>query len=117
MANNCQIGGHTIILNDTNIGLSVTIHQNTTIGAYCMIGMGSVIIRDIPPFLVVAGNPASMIGVNKKGLEFRGIDRSIIKDVEELYSKRPLKLESNNDFINEELRKFLIYSKRKIIDI
>jgi len=48
-------------------------HQKTTIGAYAMIGMGSVVVRDVPVGVKVVGNPARMIGMNEVGLERSGV--------------------------------------------
>lgn len=65
----CIIGGHTQIHDGANIGLNSTTHQFVTIGAYAMVGMGSVVVEDVPPFAKVVGNPARIIGWNEVGIE------------------------------------------------
>jgi len=70
LSNNCQIGGHSHIHEFANIGLSSILHQKTTIGAYSMVGMGSVVTKDIPPFLIVMGSPAKSISkINEWGMK------------------------------------------------
>tara|TARA_Y100001970_G_scaffold293438_1_gene440199 strand:- start:5495 stop:6262 length:768 start_codon:yes stop_codon:yes gene_type:complete len=70
LSNNCQIGGHSHIHEYANIGLSSVLHQKTTIGAYSMIGMGSIVTKDIPPFLVAVGSPAKSVSkINEWGMK------------------------------------------------
>jgi len=58
MAHNTVLGGHVTVHEGVTFGIGTTVHQHTTIGAYAMLGMNSVISKDIPPFALVAGNPA-----------------------------------------------------------
>lgn len=117
LANNCQIGGYSTILNDTNVGLSTVIHQYSTIGSYCMIGMGSVVIRDISPFLVVAGSPAKKNAINEAGMKNKGFSDDEIEKVKEYYLERNEISNSNIEFIQNEINKFKKYSKRKLISL
>ena len=75
------LGGHTIVHSHANIGLGAITHQFTTIGAYAMVGMGSVVTKDIPPFTVWVGNPARCIGVNVVGMERGGYTQEQIGDI------------------------------------
>lgn len=75
LANNVQIGGFTEIQFGCVVGLSTTVHQFTTIGAFSMIGMSSVVVKDLPPFLKWAGNPIRCLGPNVVGLERHGFPR------------------------------------------
>jgi len=70
------IGGHTIIEDHAVIGGLAGIHQHCRIGKLAMIGAQTKIVQDIPPFMLVDGNPAQMRGVNTIGLERRGIPSS-----------------------------------------
>lgn len=73
LANNVQIGGYTRIHSYANVGLSSVVHQLSTIGAHAMIGMGSIVSKDIPPFAMVMGNPVSFSGkINSIGLQRNG---------------------------------------------
>lgn len=72
------LGGHTRILYGAQVGMGVTTHQWTTVGSYAMLGMGAVVVRDVPPGLLVAGNPARDRGLNKVGLERAGIGGNML---------------------------------------
>ena len=58
----------TIVKKSASIGANATIVCGVTIGEYAMIGSGSVITKDVPPFALVVGNPGKVIGkIDKKG--------------------------------------------------
>lgn len=57
VAPNVVLAGHVRIQENATIGISCAIHQFSTIGAYSMIGMGTVVTKDIFPFVVVSGIP------------------------------------------------------------
>jgi acetyltransferase-like isoleucine patch superfamily enzyme len=51
----------TIIKSGASIGSGVTILANTTIGENAIVGAGSVVTKDVPPYSIVAGNPAKVL--------------------------------------------------------
>ena len=58
----------TIVKRSASIGANATIVCGVTIGEYALIGSGAVVTKDVPPFSLVVGNPAKIIGkVDKKG--------------------------------------------------
>jgi acetyltransferase-like isoleucine patch superfamily enzyme len=57
----CDITGNVKLERGVFLGSHVTIHQGKTIGEHAVVGMGSVVLADIAPNSVVAGNPASEI--------------------------------------------------------
>lgn len=59
--------------NDSWIGMGVIILPGVTIGEMCVIGSGSVVTKDIPPYSIVAGNPARILR-NLKDKELKDID-------------------------------------------
>jgi len=63
------IGGFAKVHDGAYVGMQATIHQHSTIGAYAMVGMGSVVVKDIPPFVMVGGTPAKFLGINRRGME------------------------------------------------
>lgn len=52
----------TLVKRGASIGANVTIRCGVTIGEYAMIGSGSVVTKDVPPYALVVGNPAHQIG-------------------------------------------------------
>lgn len=86
MANNCQLAGFTEIGFGVNLGLSVAVHQFSTIGAFAMVGMGSVVGKDVPPFSKVVGNPLTLLGVNEIGMERNGFDQAYVNEVKSAYA-------------------------------
>lgn len=62
------LGGHTDILRGATLGIGSMTHQWTTIGAYAMVGMGSVVTRDVSTGLTVIGCPAKLLKENEVGL-------------------------------------------------
>lgn len=81
VAHDCHIGkgtvisagvllaGRVVIGQYANLGLGSTVHQRLHIGSYTMVGMQSVVTRDVLPYCTVAGNPARILGFNHKGAE------------------------------------------------
>ena len=58
----------TLVKKSASIGANATIICGVTIGEYAMVGSGSVVTKDVPPFALVVGNPAKIIGkVDKTG--------------------------------------------------
>jgi UDP-N-acetylglucosamine acyltransferase len=73
IAPNVVLAGHTRIHRGATIGMSVTFHQFSTIGAYAMVGMGSIVTRDVPPFALVSGNPARFRRFNTHAFKAAGL--------------------------------------------
>ncbi len=66
---------HTRIKTGASVGANSTILAGVTIGKYSMIGMGSVVTRDVPDYALVYGNPAKLKGwVNEDGDKLQSID-------------------------------------------
>jgi UDP-N-acetylglucosamine acyltransferase len=90
IAHDCQIGDHAIIANSTEIaGHCVVeewvvtagmcgVHQFSRIGAHAFVAAGSKIAQDVPPYAMVAGDRARLVGVNTTGLERRGFDPEMV---------------------------------------
>jgi UDP-N-acetylglucosamine acyltransferase len=58
------LAGECNVMNRVNMGSGSMAHQGSVIGSYSMIGMGSVVVKDICPYLVVCGNPAKFLRIN-----------------------------------------------------
>lgn len=84
LAHDCQIGNHTIFANNAQLaghvhigdyvvlGGFTGIHQFCRVGAHCMTAIGAVVLQDVPPFVMAAGNTAEPRGINAEGLKRRG---------------------------------------------
>lgn len=89
ICNNTALAGHVHIMKNSQIGLNTCIHQYQVIGSYCMIGMGSVIIRnlEILPGTKWAGNPAKFLGSNQIGIDRNGVTKNNLKfEIEKYYN-------------------------------
>ena len=62
MASSVTLGGHVVVGDRANLGLGAIVHQRRVIGPGVMLGMGSVVTRDVPPFAKAFGNPARVRG-------------------------------------------------------
>lgn len=82
VAHNVVFAGHTRIHDRANIGVAAIFHQFTTVGSYAMIGMGSVVTRDIPPFVMVSGCPAKFMRFNGRGVQRAGCEESALTVVD-----------------------------------
>ena len=139
VAHDCVIGNHCIIANSVAIAGHVTIgdyailgglsavHQFVKIGAHSMISGGTLIRKDIPPFVKVAKEPASYVGINSIGLQRRGFEKDKISEIQNIYRhlfqsnqniSQALKLiedELNNSREKEDILSFIKASERGIM--
>jgi UDP-N-acetylglucosamine acyltransferase len=84
IAHDCQVGSHCVIANAVTfaghvevgdwviLGGLTGIHQFVRIGSHAMAGGGTILLRDLPPFVMCNGNPAAAHGLNSEGLKRRG---------------------------------------------
>lgn len=84
-ANGASLGGHAVIQDYVTLGGFALIHQFVKVGAYSFCGMGSGVNKDVPPYIIVTGNPADARGLNSVGLKRRGIEVSAIKALKNAY--------------------------------
>lgn len=84
-ANGASLGGHVEIGDYVILGGFALIHQFVKVGAYSFCGMGCGVSKDVPPYLIISGNPAEAHGLNSIGLKRRGLTDSAIKGLREAY--------------------------------
>lgn len=89
-AHDCEVGSNTIFANYSGIaghvrvgdwavlGASTLVHQFVRIGAHSFTGMGTILDRDLPPYVRAAGNRAQAYGINTVGLRRRGMPAGTI---------------------------------------
>jgi UDP-N-acetylglucosamine acyltransferase len=97
LAHDCQVGSNTIFSNNAQLAghvhvgdwaiLSgfVGVHQFCKIGAHAFIGMYTSLTQDVPPYVLVSGNPAGARGVNLEGLKRRGFTREQLDGIRSAY--------------------------------
>jgi UDP-N-acetylglucosamine acyltransferase len=73
IANGSLLAGEVTIEQQAVIGGLVGIHQFCRVGTLCMIGGCSKLTQDVPPYMLVDGNPAKVHGINRIGLERRNV--------------------------------------------
>ena len=105
-ANNATLAGHVEVEDYVIIGGLVAVQQFLRIGAYSMLGGGTMHNKDVPPFIRVARYPASYIGVNSIGLRRKGFSDEAIRQIQDIYHQ--LFVVQNNrqkalDYIKEQL--------------
>ena len=85
LANCALLAGHIIIEDYAIIGGLTAIHQFVKIGKHTMISGGSLVRKDVPPFVKAAREPLSYAGVNSIGLRRRGYSNEQIVEIQNVY--------------------------------
>lgn len=81
------LGGHTIVLKGAYMGIKSCTHPRMTIGHYSIIGMGSVVTKNITPGAKAFGIPAKIMGFNDIGLERAGLTRDDLNKYDKIYEE------------------------------
>ncbi len=85
LANGVTLAGHIEIGDWAVLGGLTAVHQFVRIGRHAMIGGGSLVRKDVPPYVRAAREPLAYVGVNNIGLERRGFSAEKIEHIKELY--------------------------------
>jgi len=84
-ANNASLAGHVNIEDGVTLGGFTLVHQFCRVGAHGYTSMGAALNRDLTPFTLATGNYARAIGINKVGLQRRGIAADVIQGLEKVF--------------------------------
>ncbi len=118
IAHDCKVGNHVIMANAATlgglvdiddhaiVGGLVAIHQHVRIGAHCIIGGGSIVRMDIPPYVMAAGNKARLYKLNSVGLRRQGFSEEALCEITRAYKilfKSSLSLKNAMEKLSEEL--------------
>ncbi|SDH54411.1 acyl-ACP--UDP-N-acetylglucosamine O-acyltransferase [Propionivibrio dicarboxylicus] len=126
-ANNAQLAGHVHVDDWAILGGYTGIHQFCRVGAHTMTAVGTVVLQDIPPYVMAAGNTATPFGINAEGLKRRGFSPEALLTLKRAYRtlyKSGLMLDEAKLRLEEEVGShpelqpildFLAVSKRGII--
>jgi len=97
IAHDCRVGSNTIFSNNASLAGHVhigdwvilsgfaAVHQFCKIGDHAFVGMNTSLTQDVPPFVLLSGNPAAAHGVNIEGLKRRGFTREQIGAIRTAY--------------------------------
>lgn len=85
LANSIQMGGHVEIDDYTIIGGLVGIHQFVKVGRHTMIAAHSMLVKDVPPFIIAGNDPVQYEGINHIGLKRRGFSGEQLANLREVY--------------------------------
>jgi UDP-N-acetylglucosamine acyltransferase len=85
MSNNATLAGHIHIGDHASIGGLVAIHQFVRVGEYAFVGGKSAVVKDIPPYVLAAGDRATLHGLNQIGLKRHGFSDATISQLKKAY--------------------------------
>lgn len=84
-ANSAALAGHVTVYNRVIVGGMVGIHQFSRIGDFAMLGGGSMVSQDIPPYCIGQGDRCHLRGINVIGLERGGFSEDDVRTVKKVY--------------------------------
>jgi UDP-N-acetylglucosamine acyltransferase len=126
-ANAASLAGHVVIEDYVILGGFTTVHQFCVMGRHSFTGMNSVVLKDVPPYVMASGSPAQPHGLNAEGMKRRGFEADTIQQIKRAYKilyKSNLKLNEARERISEMAKEtreldlmvdFLVNTKRGII--
>ena len=85
LANNATLAGHIKIGDYVTVGGLVAIHQFVRIGEYAYIGGKSGVPKDVPPYVIAAGDRAKLYGLNRVGLKRHGFPETTVNALKKVY--------------------------------
>ncbi|KAA5534404.1 acyl-ACP--UDP-N-acetylglucosamine O-acyltransferase [Paenimyroides baculatum] len=84
-SNSSTLAGHVTVGDYVVLAGMVAVHQFCTIGSHSFITGGTLVRKDVPPYIKAAREPISYVGINSVGLRRRGIDSEKIKEIQNIY--------------------------------
>ena len=101
IVNNVALGGHVEIGEYAIIGGLTAVHQFIKIGKHCMVSGGSLVRKDIPPYVKAGREPLSFIGINSIGLRRKNFSEEEITEIQNIYRILYQKKNNNTQAINK----------------
>lgn len=93
-SNSTTLAGHVVIGNNVVLAGLVAIHQFVHVGSFAFVTGGSLVRKDVPPYVKAAREPLSYVGINSVGLRRRGFSNERINEIQQIY--RILFVKHNN---------------------
>ncbi len=84
-SNNSTLAGHITVGNHVILAGMTAVHQFCTVGSYAFVTGGSLVRKDVPPFVKAAREPLSYVGINSVGLRRRGFSAEKIREIQNIY--------------------------------
>ncbi len=103
-ANCASLAGHVTVEDHVIFGGMSGVHQFARVGAHSFIGNNSGVSQDVPPYLLVFGQPAVPKGINTEGLKRRGFDEDQVRAIKKAFRilyRSGLRLEEAQEQLNE----------------
>ena len=85
LASNAQLAGHVQVHDWAIVGGMSGVHQFVKIGAHAMVGGGSILLKDVAPYVMIGGSPSAAFGINSEGLKRRGYTPEQISAIKRAY--------------------------------
>jgi UDP-N-acetylglucosamine acyltransferase len=85
LANNATLAGHVHVGDWVTVGGLTGVHQFVKIGAHAFLGFASAVTQDVPPYMMVDGNPLAVRGFNVEGLRRRGFGPERLAAVKQMH--------------------------------
>ena len=101
IVNNVALGGHVKIGEYAIIGGLTAVHQFIKIGKHCMVSGGSLVRKDIPPYVKAGREPLSFIGINSIGLRRKKFSEEEITEIQDIYRILYQKGNNNTQAVNK----------------
>ena len=84
-SNNSTLAGHVTIGDNVILAGLVAVHQFVSVGQHAFVTGGSLVRKDVPPFVKAAREPLSYVGINSVGLRRRGFVSEKIREIQNIY--------------------------------
>lgn len=84
-SNDSTLAGHVTIGENVVLAGMVAVHQFVSIGKHAFVTGGSLVRKDVPPFVKAAREPLSYVGINSIGLRRRGFQSDKIREIQNIY--------------------------------
>lgn len=84
-SNNTTLAGHVNVDDNVVLAGMVAVHQFVSIGSHAFVTGGSLVRKDVPPYVKAAREPLSYVGINSVGLRRRGFTTEKIREIQNIY--------------------------------
>ena len=112
LANGVTLAGHVQVGDFAILGGFTAVHQFCRIGSHCMLGGGSIVLADVPPYVMANGNSAVPRGINAEGLKRRGYSPDSIAAI-----RRAYKTLYKSGMLLDEARKMIVEDAARVPEL